>query len=136
MRWRSKSSNLGCCGAAGVGTTVGASIRRILGGLNFRCHGMALETLRHALDLGRLGSVACGDLILVSPFIFPLYAGRYLFQRFACLKGFPSLLGLQRLPAKHHQLSFLQRCAASVAQRFFMGRVRLQGWAPPFGLRV
>ena len=27
---------------------------------------MALETLRHALDLGRLGSVACGDLILVS----------------------------------------------------------------------
>ena len=24
----------------------------------------------------------------VSPFIFPLYAGRYLFQRFAFLKGF------------------------------------------------
>ena len=70
MRWRSKSNNFGCCGAVGVGRTVGASIRKILGGLNFRCHGMALETLRHALDLGRLGSVACGDLILVSPLIF------------------------------------------------------------------
>ena len=74
--------------------------------------------------------------LAVSPFIFPLYADRYLFQRFACLKGFPSLLGLQRLPAKHHQLSFLQCCAAFVAQRFFLGRVRLQGWAPLFGLRV
>ena len=76
MRWRSKSSNLGCCGAAGVGTTEGASIRKILGGLNFRCHGMALEILRHALDLGRLGSVACGDLILVSPFIFRFMQAR------------------------------------------------------------
>ena len=72
----------------------------------------------------------------VSPFIFPLYAGRYLFQRFACLKGFPSLFGLQRLPAKRHQLSFLQRCSAFVAQRFFLGCARLQVWAPPFGLRV
>ena len=72
----------------------------------------------------------------VSPFIFPLYAGRYLFQRFACLKGFPSLFGRQRLPVKRHQLSFLQRCAAFVAQRFFLGRARLQGWALPFGLRV
>ena len=65
----------------------------------------------------------CGRLTSpVSPLIFPLYAGRYLFQRFACLKGFPSLFGLQRLPAKRHQLSFLQCCAASVAQRFFVGR--------------
>ena len=62
--------------------------------------------------------------LAVSPFIFPLYAGRYLFQRFACLKGFPSLFGLQRLCSKRHQLSFLQRCAASVAQRF--------SWAAPF----
>ena len=46
------------------------------------------------------------------------------------------LSGIQRLHSKRHQLSFLQRCAASVAQRFFMGRARLQGWAPPFGLRV
>jgi catechol 2,3-dioxygenase-like lactoylglutathione lyase family enzyme len=41
-----------------------------------------------------------------------------------------SLFGLQRLCSKRHQLSFLQRCAASVAQRFFVGRARLQGWAP------
>ena len=40
----------------------------------------------------------------VSPFIFPLYAGRYLFQRFACPKGFPSLFGLQRMPVKREQL--------------------------------
>ena len=46
------------------------------------------------------------------------------------------LFGFQRLCSKRHQLSFLQRCAVSVAQRFFMDRVRLQGWAPPFGLRV
>ena len=70
--------------------------------------------------------------LYVSPLIFPLYAGRYLFQRFACLKGFPSLLGLQRLPAKHHQLSFLQCCAASVAQRFCVGCARLQVRALPF----
>ena len=75
-------------------------------------------------------------------------------QRFANLKGFSfgvlalrraspvctaqvsSLFGLQRLCSKRHQLSFLQRCSASVAQRFFMGRARLQGWAPLFGLRV
>jgi hypothetical protein len=74
--------------------------------------------------------------LAVSPFIFPLYAGRYLFQRFACLKGFPSLFGRQRLPVKRHQLSFLQCCTAFVAQRFFVGRARLQGRALPFGLRV
>ena len=89
------------------------------------------------LTLRSSGPAICGPLTLaVSPFIFPLYAGRYLFQRFACLKGFPSLFGLQRLCSKRHQLSFLQRCAASVAQRFFLGCARLQGWALPFGLRV
>ena len=90
----------------------------------------------------------------VSPFIFRFYAGQHLFQRLAFLRAFSfgflalcwaspactaqvsCLFGLQRLHSKRHQLSFLQRCAASVAQRFFMGRVRLQGWAPPFGLRV
>ena len=30
--------------------------------------------------------------LYVSPLIFPLYAGRYLFQRFACLKGFQAFL--------------------------------------------
>ena len=90
----------------------------------------------------------------VSPFIFRFYAGQHLFQRLAFLRAFSfgflalcwaspactaqvsCLFGLQRLHSKRHQLSFLPRCAASVAQRFFMGRVRLQGWAPPFGLRV
>jgi hypothetical protein len=33
------------------------------------------------------------------------------------------------LCSKRHQLSFLQRCAASVAQRFFVGCARLQGRA-------
>ena len=47
-----------------------------------------------------------------------------------------SLFGLWRPFIQRHLLSFLQRCAASVAQRFFKGRARLQGWAPPFGLRV
>ena len=92
--------------------------------------------------------------LAVSPFIFRFYAGQHLFQRLAFLRAFSfgflalcwaspactaqvsCLFGLQRLHSKRHQLSFLQRCAASVAQRFFMGRVRLQGWAPPFGLRV
>ena len=37
---------------------------------------------------------------------------------------------------KRHQLSFLQCCAASVAQRFLVGRALLQGRAFPFGLRV
>ena len=90
--------------------------------------GLTVQSSRTAFG-GRL-------TLAVSPFIFPLYADRYLFQRFTCLKGFPSLLGLWRLCSKRHQLSFLPRCVASVAQRFFMGRVRLQGWAPPFGLRV
>ena len=53
-----------------------------------------------------------------------------------CTAEVSSLFCLQRLCSKRHQLSFLQRCVASVAQRFFMGRARLQGWAPPFGLRV
>ena len=93
-------------------------------------------------------------ILAVSPFIFRFYAGQHLFQRLAFLRAFSfgflalcwaspactaqvsCLFGLQRLHSKRHQLSFLQRCAASVAQRFFMGRVRLQGWAPPFGLRV
>ena len=74
--------------------------------------------------------------LAVSPFIFPLYAGRYLFQRFACLKGFPSLFGLQRLCSKRHQLSFSQRCAAFVAQRFLVGCALVQVRALPFGLRV
>ena len=108
--------------------------------------GLTVQSSRPAFG-GRL-------TLAVSPFIFPLYAGQHLFQRSANLKGFSfgvlalrraspvctaqvsSLFGLQRLCRKRRQLSFLQRCAASVAQRFFMGRVRLQGWAPPFGLRV
>ena len=72
----------------------------------------------------------------VSPFIFPLYARSHLFQRSALFQRLSSLLGLQRLCSKRHQLSCLQRCAASVAQRFFLGFARLQGWALPFGLRV
>ena len=49
-----------------------------------------------------------------------------------------SLLGLWRLCGKRHQLSFLQRCSASVAQRFFMGCARLQVRAPfwPSGLTL
>jgi hypothetical protein len=43
---------------------------------------------------------------------------------------------LQRLCSKRHQLSFLQRCAASVAQRFFVGCALVQVRALPFGLRV
>ena len=84
----------------------------------------------------------------------PLYAGQHLFQRSANLKGFSfgvlalrraspafsaqvsSLFGLQRLRSKRYQLLFLQHCVASLAQCFFLGRARLQGWAPPFGLRV
>ena len=41
-------------------------------------------------------------------------------------------MGLQRLCSKRHALSFLQRCAAFVAQRFFICCARLQGWAPHF----
>ena len=92
--------------------------------------------------------------LAVSPFIFPLYAGQYLFQRFAFLKGFSlgvlalcrsspagaapvlGLFGLQRFRSKRHQLSFLQRCAASVAQRFCVGCARHQIRALPSGLRV
>ena len=37
---------------------------------------------------------------------------------------------------KRHQLSCLQCCAASVAQRFCVGCARLQVRAPLFGLRV
>ena len=47
-----------------------------------------------------------------------------------------SLFGLWRPFIQRHLLSFLQRCAASVAQRFLVGCALLQGWAPPFGLRV
>ena len=90
----------------------------------------------------------------VSPFIFRFYAGQHLFQRLAFLRAFSfgflalcwaspactaqvsCLFGLQRLHSKRHQLSFLQRCAASVAQRFFVGRALLQVRAFPFGLRV
>ena len=46
------------------------------------------------------------------------------------------LFGLQRLCSKRYQLSFLQRCAAFVAQRFFVGYALVQVRAPPFGLRV
>ena len=71
-------------------------------------------------------------------------------QRFALLKGFflgvwalcwaspafaspvSSLFGLWHLCSKRYQLFFLQRCAASVAHRFFMGSSRLQDWALPF----
>ena len=44
--------------------------------------------------------------------------------------------GPPALVQQGHQLSFLQRCAAFVAQRFFVGRALLQGKAFPFGLRV
>jgi hypothetical protein len=47
-----------------------------------------------------------------------------------------SLFGLQRFCSKRYKLLFLQHCVASLAQCFFLGRARLQGWAPPFGLRV
>ncbi len=93
--------------------------------------------------------------LLVSPFIFrfmqaSIYSSaspisqRFLLWGFGAAPGF-ACLHLRKFQAflasgarlvKRHQLSFLQRCAASVAQRFFMGRARLQGWAPPFGLRV
>ncbi|OJU91854.1 MAG: hypothetical protein BGO13_08270 [Burkholderiales bacterium 66-5] len=59
-----------------------------------------------------------------------------MFQRSALLQRLSSLFGLQRLCSKRHQLSFLQRCAAFVAQRFFVGCALLQVRAPPFGLRV
>ena len=90
----------------------------------------------------------------VSPAEIPIYAGRHLFQRSAFLKGFSfgvlalrwaspayaapvsSLFGLQRMHSQRHQLSFLQRCAASVAQRFFVGRTYLQVRARLFGHRV
>jgi len=92
--------------------------------------------------------------LAVSPAEIPIYAGRYLFQRFAFLKGFSlgflalrwawpayaaqvsSFFGRQRLSSKRWQLSSLQRCAASVAQRFLVGHVRLQVNVLPFGLRV
>ena len=136
-----------------------AALRRFRGPALFRglrpCPSPGASFWPSGLTLRSSGPAVCGPLTLaVSPFIFPLYAGQHLFQRSANLKGFSfgvlalrraspvctaqvsSLFGLQRLCSKRHQLSFLQRCAASVAQRFFMGRVRLQGWAPPFGLRV
>ena len=37
---------------------------------------------------------------------------------------------------KRHQLSFLQRCAAFVAQRFLVGCALVRVRALPFGLRV
>ena len=81
-------------------------------------------------------------------------AGQILVVGFAILKGFSfGVLALRRAsPAfaalvrssverygvygNRYRRSFLQRNAASVAQRFFMGRARLQGWAPPFGLQI
>ena len=90
----------------------------------------------------------------VSPAEIPIYAGRYLFRRSAFLKGFSlgvlalrraspafaasvsSHFSLQGLHSKRQQLSFLQRCAASVARRLFVGYARLQGGAHPFGRRV
>ena len=68
--------------------------------------------------------------------VMPVHARTHLFQRSALFQRLSSLLGLQRLCSKRHQLSFLQRCAASVAQRFFVGCALLQGRAFPFGLRV
>ena len=97
-------------------------------GFPFWLLGLTVQSSRPAFG-GRLS-------LFVGPFIFPLYAGRYLFQRSALFQRLPSLFGLQRLCSKRHQLSFLQRCAASVAQRFFLGCARLQGRALPFGLRV
>ena len=66
----------------------------------------------------------------------PLYARSHLFQRSALYERLSSLLGLQRLCSKRHQLSFLQCCAAFVAQRFFMGCALVPVRALPFGLRV
>ncbi|KLR58892.1 hypothetical protein OX89_05420 [Diaphorobacter sp. J5-51] len=59
-----------------------------------------------------------------------------MFQRSALFQSFSRLFGLQRLCGKRYQLSFLQRCAALVAQRFFVGCARVQVRALPFGLRV
>ena len=107
------------------------------------------------LTLRSSGPAFCGPLTLaVSPFIFRFYAGQHLFQRLAFLRAFSfgflalcwaspactaqvsCLFGLQRLHSKRHQLSFLQRCAAFVAQRFFMGCALVPVRALPFGLRV
>ena len=70
------------------------------------------------------------------PYHHPIHAATHLSHRSALFQRLSSLLGRQRLCSKRHQLSFLQRCAASVAQRFFLGCARLQVRAPPFGLRV
>ena len=136
-----------------------AALRRFRGAALFRgprpSSSQGVPFWPSGLTLRSSGPAFCGPLTLaVSPFIFRFYAGQHLFQRLAFLRAFSfgflalcwaspactaqvsCLFGLQRLHSKRHQLSFLQRCAASVAQRFFMGRVRLQGWAPPFGLRV
>ena len=47
-------------------------------------------------------------------------------ERSALSNGFSSLFGAQRLCSKRYQLSFLQRCAGFVAQRFFVGRALVQ----------
>ncbi|ASI69863.1 hypothetical protein BA022_15700 [Diaphorobacter nitroreducens] len=57
-------------------------------------------------------------------------------QRSALFQRLSSLFGLQRFCSKRYQLSFLQRCAAFVGQRFFVGCARVQVRALPFGLRV
>lgn len=67
MRWRSCSSNLGGCGAAGGGWNGGTSIRGILGCPNRHGHRASWGRLRCTLDLGRIGPIACGDLNLVRP---------------------------------------------------------------------
>ena len=107
------------------------------------------------LTLRSSGPAFCGPLTLaVSPFIFR-FMQAYIHSSASPLSkvsplGFlalcraspafawsvSGLLGLWRLCSKRNQLSFLQRCAASVAQRFFVGCALLQGWALPFGFRV
>nr|WP_236953987.1 DUF1010 domain-containing protein [Klebsiella oxytoca] len=53
-----------------------------------------------------------------------------------CSKGFQAFLGSSACAASATSYHFLQRCAALVAQRFFVGCALVQVRALPFGLRV
>jgi hypothetical protein len=66
----------------------------------------------------------------VSPLGFWHRAG----LRLHSLRSFQAFLYSSAFAASAASYHFCS--AASVVQRFFMGRARLQVWAPPFGLRV
>ena len=68
----------------------------------------------------------------VSPWGFWRCAG----LRLHLLRQFQAISGLQRMRSQRQQLSFLQRCAASVAQRFWVARTCLKAGARLFGHRV